>query len=151
MAQRRRCRKASGGLAQDGLHHLVERTGGLEVVGQRIDDGRTAGHGQGQGRHDQAAMPATAGPSLEDTLALSMSKGLRDRMFWNLSVVSTKTKTKSEQPRDMFQGGVVSIADLEAVRKAFEIELGGHAFYQRASRDSKDPVLQDLFARFAEM
>ncbi len=46
-----------------------------------------------------AAMPAAAGPSLEDTLALSMSKGLRDRMFWNLSVVSTKTKTKSEQPQ----------------------------------------------------
>jgi outer membrane protein len=73
-----------------------------------------------------AAMPAAAGPSLEDTLALSMSKGLRDRMFWNLSVVSTKTKTKSEQPRDMFQGGVVSIADLEAVRKELAISVGGN-------------------------
>ena len=40
---------------------------------------------------------------------------------------------------------------LEAVRKAFEIELGGHAFYERASREAKDPVLQELFARFAEM
>ncbi|MFY9812340.1 OmpW/AlkL family protein [Aquabacterium sp.] len=65
-----------------------------------------------------AAMPAAAGPSLEDTLALSMSKGLRDRMFWNLSVVSTKTKTKSEEPRDQFEGGVVSIADLVAMRNA---------------------------------
>ena len=65
-----------------------------------------------------AAMPAAAGSSLEDTLALSMSKGLRDRMFWNLSVVSTKTKTKSEEPRDQFAGGVVSIADLKAMRDA---------------------------------
>lgn len=63
-----------------------------------------------------AAMPAAAGPSLEDTLALSMSKGLRDRMFWNLSVVSTKTKTKSEEPRDQFEGGVVSMRDLIAAR-----------------------------------
>lgn len=47
------------------------------------------------------ALPVAAGPSIEDSLALSMSKGIRDRMFWNLSVVSTKTKTKSEQPRDM--------------------------------------------------
>jgi rubrerythrin len=40
---------------------------------------------------------------------------------------------------------------LEAVRKAFEIELGGHAFYQRAARDAADPVMQDLFERLAEM
>ena len=40
---------------------------------------------------------------------------------------------------------------LEAVRKAFEIELGGHAFYERAARETKDPVLSDLFSRFAEM
>ncbi|MDX9842851.1 MAG: OmpW family outer membrane protein [Aquabacterium sp.] len=73
-----------------------------------------------------AAMPTAAGPSLEDTLALSMSKGLRDRMFWNLSVVSTKTKTKSEEPRDMFQGGVVSIADLEAMRKDLAVSVGGN-------------------------
>lgn len=40
---------------------------------------------------------------------------------------------------------------LEAVRKAFEIELGGHAFYERAARDAEDPVLRDLFGRFAAM
>ena len=40
---------------------------------------------------------------------------------------------------------------LEAIRKAFEIELGGHAFYQRASRDAQDPELRELFARFAAM
>jgi glutamate synthase (NADPH/NADH) small chain len=49
------------------------------------------------------------------------------------------------------RGGVEGDAALEAVRKAFEIELGGHAFYQRASRDAKDPLLGDLFARFAAM
>jgi rubrerythrin len=42
-------------------------------------------------------------------------------------------------------------AALDAVRKAFEIELGGHAFYERAAREASDPVLRDLFARFAAM
>jgi rubrerythrin len=49
------------------------------------------------------------------------------------------------------RGKVEDDKALEAVRKAFEIELGGHAFYQRASRDAKDPLLKDLFSRFAEM
>jgi homotetrameric NADPH-dependent glutamate synthase len=40
---------------------------------------------------------------------------------------------------------------LEAIRTAFEIELGGRAFYRRAAARSKDPVLADLFFRFAEM
>jgi glutamate synthase (NADPH/NADH) small chain len=40
---------------------------------------------------------------------------------------------------------------LEAVRKAFEIELGGHAFYERAARDAEDPQLRELFSRFAAM
>jgi rubrerythrin len=40
---------------------------------------------------------------------------------------------------------------MEAIRKAFEIELGGHAFYARASRDAAEPALRELFARFAEM
>jgi rubrerythrin len=47
-----------------------------------------------------------------------------------------------------------SIADakaLEAVRTAFEIELGGMAFYKRAAGEAKDPELQALFAKFAEM
>jgi rubrerythrin len=42
-------------------------------------------------------------------------------------------------------------AALDAVRKAFEIELGGQAFYRRAAVDSTDPILQDLFSLFASM
>lgn len=42
-------------------------------------------------------------------------------------------------------------AALDGVRKAFEIELGGEAFYRRAAAASTDPLLQDLFARFATM
>jgi len=49
------------------------------------------------------------------------------------------------------RGAIKDDAALTAVRKAFEIELGGHAFYERASRESRDPVLQELFARFAAM
>lgn len=58
-----------------------------------------------------AALPVTAASSVEESLALSMSKGIRDRMFWNLQVVSTKTKTKSEEPRDI-TGPVVRLRDL---------------------------------------
>nr|MBP6777656.1 hypothetical protein [Piscinibacter sp.] len=42
-------------------------------------------------------------------------------------------------------------AALEGVRMAFEIELGGRAFYQRAAAESSDPMLRQLFARFALM
>jgi acyl-coenzyme A synthetase/AMP-(fatty) acid ligase/rubrerythrin len=40
---------------------------------------------------------------------------------------------------------------LTAVRMAFEIELGGRAFYQRAAADSSDETLRALFGRFAVM
>ena len=40
---------------------------------------------------------------------------------------------------------------IEAVRKAFEIELGGRAFYHRASVDAEDPELRELFSRLAAM
>ena len=40
---------------------------------------------------------------------------------------------------------------MEAIRKAFEIELGGRAFYQRAAHDATDPQLRELFARLAAM
>jgi len=40
---------------------------------------------------------------------------------------------------------------MEAVRKAFEIELGGRAFYLRASQEAADAQMRDLFARFAAM
>lgn len=42
-------------------------------------------------------------------------------------------------------------AGLAGVRKAFEIELGGQVFYLRAAADSIDPILKDLFGRFATM
>jgi acyl-coenzyme A synthetase/AMP-(fatty) acid ligase/rubrerythrin len=42
-------------------------------------------------------------------------------------------------------------AAMEAVRMAFEIELGGRAFYQRAAADSTDDELRALFSRFAVM
>jgi len=40
---------------------------------------------------------------------------------------------------------------LQAVRMAFEIELGGMAFYDRAARDTTDPTLRALFQKFAAM
>jgi rubrerythrin len=40
---------------------------------------------------------------------------------------------------------------LEAVRIAFEIELGGQAFYTRASKEAADADLRTLFAKFSEM
>ncbi len=46
---------------------------------------------------------------------------------------------------------VEEAAALEGIRLAFEIELGGRAFYQRAAADSADAQLRDLFGRFAEM
>ena len=49
------------------------------------------------------------------------------------------------------RGAIEGGAAMEAVRKAFEIELGGHAFYERASRDATEPVLRELFGRFAAM
>jgi rubrerythrin len=42
-------------------------------------------------------------------------------------------------------------AALDAIRTAFEIELGGMAFYTRAASETTDPVLRDLFSRFAAM
>jgi len=53
---------------------------------------------------------------------------------------------------EMLDRGVIDdTKGLDAIRAAFEIELGGHAFYQRAASDSKDPVLRELFGRFAGM
>lgn len=49
------------------------------------------------------------------------------------------------------RGAIDDSKGLDAIRAAFEIELGGFAFYQRASRDSKDPALRELFGRFAAM
>jgi len=46
---------------------------------------------------------------------------------------------------------VEDAAALDAIRIAFEIELGGMAFYGRAVQESKDPLLKELFGKFAEM
>ena len=40
---------------------------------------------------------------------------------------------------------------LEAIRIAFEIELGGQAFYKRAAAESRDPDLKALFQKFVAM
>ena len=40
---------------------------------------------------------------------------------------------------------------LDAIRTAFEIELGGRAFYSRAALQAKEPILRDLFGKLAEM
>ncbi|NJN39984.1 MAG: hypothetical protein HC807_02720, partial [Gammaproteobacteria bacterium] len=49
------------------------------------------------------------------------------------------------------RGGIDDEKGLGAIRAAFEIELGGHAFYQRAATEAKDPALRELFGRFATM
>jgi glutamate synthase (NADPH) small chain len=49
------------------------------------------------------------------------------------------------------RGRIAGDQAMEAVRKAFEIELGGHAFYQRAARDATEPAMRDLFDRMAAM
>lgn len=49
------------------------------------------------------------------------------------------------------RGAIDDTKGLDAIRAAFEIELGGYSFYQRASRDAKDPELRELFSRFAAM
>jgi acyl-coenzyme A synthetase/AMP-(fatty) acid ligase/rubrerythrin len=57
-------------------------------------------------------------------------------------------------------GGEIELVDPEtvddagamsAVRKAFEIELGGQAFYHRAAARATDPQMRELFGRFAAM
>src|SRR5574337_1463979 len=40
---------------------------------------------------------------------------------------------------------------VEAVRMAYEIELGGRGFYQRAATETTDAELRELVARFAVM
>jgi len=46
---------------------------------------------------------------------------------------------------------IESDAGLDAVRAAFEIELGGQAFYTRAASEATTTELRALFRRFAEM
>ncbi len=53
--------------------------------------------------------------------------------------------------RVMAKREVADEASLAAVRAAFEIELGGRAFYAGAAASAGDSVLEELFGRFAEM
>jgi rubrerythrin len=47
--------------------------------------------------------------------------------------------------------GIADEAGLNAIRIAFQIELGGQAFYDRAASRVSDPVLKELFTRFSAM
>jgi rubrerythrin len=49
------------------------------------------------------------------------------------------------------RGKVDDAAAQDAIRVAFEIELGGMAFYGRAAKETSDPVLKELFGKFAVM
>ena len=49
------------------------------------------------------------------------------------------------------RGAIEERKGLEAVRAAFEIELGGEAFYQRAASEAPDAVMRELFGRLAAM
>ncbi len=49
------------------------------------------------------------------------------------------------------RAGVSDEAGIEAIRIAFEIEVGGLEFYSKASQLSTDPALKDLFGRLAGM
>lgn len=46
---------------------------------------------------------------------------------------------------------VAGAAAQEAIRSAFEIELGGRDFYRRAAEQADEAALADLFERFAAM
>lgn len=50
------------------------------------------------------------------------------------------------EPRD-----IEDAASLRAIRIAFEIELGGHAFYTQAARETEEEGLRRLFQNLAEM
>ena len=49
------------------------------------------------------------------------------------------------------RAGVSDEASLNAIRTAFQIELGGKAFYEHAADQVADPVLKDLFTKFSAM
>jgi rubrerythrin len=47
--------------------------------------------------------------------------------------------------------GISDQSGLNAIRIAFQIELGGQAFYNRAAEQVADPVLKALFTKFSAM
>ena len=42
-------------------------------------------------------------------------------------------------------------AAIEAVRAAFEIQIGAHGFYEKAAKTAVDPILRAMFNHFAEL
>lgn len=46
---------------------------------------------------------------------------------------------------------IEAAAELAGIRTAFEIELGGQAFYARAAKEASDPAMGELFQRFVAM
>lgn len=55
------------------------------------------------------------------------------------------------QLKTLERAGISDEAGLSAIRIAFQIELGGKAFYERAADRVSDPVLKALFSKFSEM
>jgi glutamate synthase (NADPH/NADH) small chain len=51
----------------------------------------------------------------------------------------------------LHRDGISDEAGLQAIRAAYEIELGGLEFYYKASQHCTDPALQDLFSKLAAM
>ena len=51
----------------------------------------------------------------------------------------------------LHRDGVSGEASVQAIRTAFEIEIGGLEFYTKASAQSNDPALKELFGRLAGM
>jgi rubrerythrin len=49
------------------------------------------------------------------------------------------------------QRRIDGVEALDAIRIAFEIELGGMAFYSKAAKETDDPTLRELFGKFAGM
>ena len=49
------------------------------------------------------------------------------------------------------RGPIAEAEALAGIRAAFEIELGGRAFYHRAAGQTDDPLLSELFGKLAEM
>lgn len=47
--------------------------------------------------------------------------------------------------------GISDAGSVNAIRIAFQIELGGKAFYERAAARVEDPVLKALFTKFSAM
>ncbi len=53
--------------------------------------------------------------------------------------------------RALERPGISGQSGIHAIRAAFEIELGGLAFYSQASRQTNDPALKELFGKLAGM